>query len=180
MKKWLYSTVIMLGLYLQANAQVEKTREVSETYTVSTGDHVNFSSKYGDVHINTWDKNTIEIKATITAKKRSESRAQEALDQVEHRHDHERVPAGAARQRASNRRKSKAAVAGSALGIPGRDALPAPAMLRSQPPGGCYRETSRPRPGPQGWRSPPRGGAAAGRPPLLLTRPPAPRQRPQC
>lgn len=82
MKKWLFSVAVVSAAFLQGFAQVEKSRDVNKTFTVTSNNHVNFSTKYGEVHINTWDKNTIEVKATITAKKRNDSRALEALDQV--------------------------------------------------------------------------------------------------
>ena len=67
---------------ITANAQVERTKEINKTFDVSTSNTLSITNKYGDVHINTWDKNVIEVNVTVTADKRSESRAQEALDKV--------------------------------------------------------------------------------------------------
>jgi len=62
--------------------QVEKSKEINKSFEVSGSNTLTFSSKYGDVHINSWDKNLIEVKVTITSNKRNESRAQAALDKV--------------------------------------------------------------------------------------------------
>jgi len=64
-------------------AQVEKNKKVNRTFEVESNSLLSISNKYGDVHINTWDKNVIELKITITAKKRNERTAQDYLDKVE-------------------------------------------------------------------------------------------------
>ncbi|NNF33240.1 MAG: hypothetical protein HKN68_03980 [Saprospiraceae bacterium] len=64
-------------------AQVEKSRTVEKTFNVTSSTLLSISNKYGDVHIDTWDKNVIELKVTITAEKRSESQAQAYLDKVD-------------------------------------------------------------------------------------------------
>lgn len=63
--------------------QYEKTKKVNKTFNVNANTLLSISNKFGDVHINSWDKNVIELNVTITAKKRSESRAQEYIDNVD-------------------------------------------------------------------------------------------------
>jgi len=43
---------------------------------------VNIDSKYGDVQIETWDKNEVDVVIKIEATKRSESKAQQYLDKI--------------------------------------------------------------------------------------------------
>lgn len=80
--KYILCSATLVCLSFLANAQVEKSREVNKTFDVSASNTLSVSNKYGDVHINTWDKNVIEVKVTITARKRSESKAFEALDKI--------------------------------------------------------------------------------------------------
>ena len=63
-------------------AQFEKKKEIIKTFDVDSDTELVISNKYGDVHINSWDKNVIDVKVTVTAKKRSESRALESLEKV--------------------------------------------------------------------------------------------------
>jgi hypothetical protein len=64
-------------------AQVEKSKTVNKTFNVTPSTLLSISNKYGEVHIETWDKNVIELKVTVTAEKRSESQAQDYLDKVD-------------------------------------------------------------------------------------------------
>ena len=64
-------------------AQVEKSKYVNRTFDVTPSTQLSISNKFGDVHINSWDKNVIDLKVTITVEKRSESKAQEYLDRVD-------------------------------------------------------------------------------------------------
>ncbi len=79
---YIFCTATLICFSFLASAQVEKSREVNKTFDVSASSTLSVSNKYGDVHINTWDKNVVEVKVTITAKKRSESKAMEALDKI--------------------------------------------------------------------------------------------------
>ena len=63
--------------------QVERKKEINETFNVDSKANLTISNKYGDVHINSWDKNVIELKVTVTSKKRNEARAMEYLDKVD-------------------------------------------------------------------------------------------------
>ncbi len=76
-----YIHALML-VAIAANAQVERSKEISKSFDVTASNTLSITNKYGDVHINTWDQNVIEVKVTITAIKRSELRAQDALDKV--------------------------------------------------------------------------------------------------
>ena len=91
MKKSIYKFTILIIITLvfvrfQGTAQgrySEKTKEIKKSYNLSRKTKLAVSSKYGDIHINTWDKNQMDVKITITAEKFSERRAQELIDNVD-------------------------------------------------------------------------------------------------
>ncbi len=84
--KSLFKSVIILSIIIAfANlgiAQVERKKEINKSFNVKERGNLSITNKFGDVHINSWDKNVIEVKVTITASKRSESKAEEALNRV--------------------------------------------------------------------------------------------------
>ena len=43
---------------------VEKKKTYTKSYTVSNSDNVSFNNQFGELQINTWDKN--EVKVTVT------------------------------------------------------------------------------------------------------------------
>jgi len=63
-------------------AQYEASKKVNRTYEVSGKGSLEVIGKYGDVHIDTWDSNTVELKVVIEVKKRSEKQAKEMLDKI--------------------------------------------------------------------------------------------------
>lgn len=62
--------------------QVTKTKEVKRHYTVSGNGDLSIDSRYGDVHIETWSKNEVDISIQIEVTKRNESKAQQYLDKI--------------------------------------------------------------------------------------------------
>ncbi len=75
--------LLILGPAVTLWAQSEKTKEIKRTFDVDSDTELVIINKYGDVHINSWEKNVIDVKVTVTAKKRSESRALESLEKVQ-------------------------------------------------------------------------------------------------
>jgi hypothetical protein len=63
-------------------AQVTKTKEVKKHYNVSGNGHLSIDSKYGNIHIETWDKSEVDLTVKIEVTKRSESKAQQYLDKI--------------------------------------------------------------------------------------------------
>lgn len=59
-----------------------KKKEVSETFSVNTGDILRLDNKYGNIAIAHWDKNEVAIQVVVESKAGSESQAQEGLDRV--------------------------------------------------------------------------------------------------
>ena len=60
-----------------------RSKQVKKSYNLTKKTRLAIDNKYGDVHINTWDQNRMEVTVTIKAEKRSEDRAQQLLEQVE-------------------------------------------------------------------------------------------------
>ncbi len=90
MKTLAYKKIIALALVtlfystqLLAQGYVEKTKKIEKSFNLSGKTTLGIENKYGDVHINTWDKNRIEVVVKITAKKRSTSAAEKLINQVD-------------------------------------------------------------------------------------------------
>lgn len=82
-KRLLISLIIVFLPVAILLAQVEKTKTVTRTFNVTPDTKLSVTNKFGEVHIETWDKNVIDLKVTVTAEKRSESAAEEYLDRVD-------------------------------------------------------------------------------------------------
>jgi len=63
-------------------AQVTKSKEVKKHYNVSATGNMSIDGKYGNVHVETWDKNEVDLIVSIEVTKRSESKAQQYLDKI--------------------------------------------------------------------------------------------------
>ncbi|WP_240773228.1 hypothetical protein [Pontibacter sp. SGAir0037] len=62
------------------DAEMRKTFE--KVYKVSSADMLNIENKFGKVHVNTWNKNEIQVRVDIICRAGSEQRAQEMLDKI--------------------------------------------------------------------------------------------------
>lgn len=66
----------------------EKRKTISKSYTVTADDKLRIENSFGEVRINTWEKNEIKVDIEIVAKSNTDERAQELLDEInvdEHR-----------------------------------------------------------------------------------------------
>ena len=63
-------------------AQVTKSKEVKKHYSVSATGNLAIDGKYGNVHVETWDKNEVDLVVSIEVTKRSDSKAQQYLDKI--------------------------------------------------------------------------------------------------
>ncbi len=61
----------------------EYTREVHETFNVSPGVSLNVQNKYGNINIDTWDKNQIQVDVLIKVKSSNSEKAQKFLNEIE-------------------------------------------------------------------------------------------------
>jgi len=74
--------LILVGLPNIIFAQYEVTKKLTRSYNVSGKGSLEINGKYGDIHIDTWDAKTVELKVEIEVLKRSEKQAREMLDRI--------------------------------------------------------------------------------------------------
>lgn len=61
---------------------VKKTKTYTKSYTVSSSDKISFDNKFGELQINSWDKNEVKVTVTITAEASTDEKAQAILDHI--------------------------------------------------------------------------------------------------
>ena len=61
---------------------VEKKKTYSKSYAVSSADKISLHNQFGELKINTWDKNEVKVDVTITAEAGTDERAQRLLDAI--------------------------------------------------------------------------------------------------
>lgn len=59
------------------------TKDYHETYKVQPGVKLNIENRYGDINMEIWDRNEIDIKVEVTIKSTSQSKAQRYLDRID-------------------------------------------------------------------------------------------------
>jgi hypothetical protein len=84
-----YSTLLLVtGLTLSGTAfasgdpVVEKKKTYSKTYPVSSNEKVSFENQFGELKINTWDKNEVKVDVTITVEAGTDEKAQRIMDRI--------------------------------------------------------------------------------------------------
>ncbi len=60
----------------------KKTKSYSKSYNLGGSDKVRLDNSFGEMKINTWDKNEVKVDVSITGKSDDEKRAQEILDRI--------------------------------------------------------------------------------------------------
>ena len=63
--------------------QIEKKKYVEKSYQVNSSTLLGIRNKFGEIEINSWDKNEFSIKVEIIGRGRSDERAQRILDRIE-------------------------------------------------------------------------------------------------
>lgn len=61
---------------------VEKTKTYTKTYSLNSSDKVSFNNQFGDIKINTWEKNEVKVDVTLTGKGNTEQVATEILNRL--------------------------------------------------------------------------------------------------
>jgi hypothetical protein len=61
---------------------VEKTKTYTKSYTVSSSDRISLENQFGEMKINTWDKNEIRVDVKIVTKGSTDEIAQKILDNI--------------------------------------------------------------------------------------------------
>ncbi len=65
-----------------AQGYAKRSRKVEKSFNLNQKTKLSVSNRYGDIHINTWDKNQIDVEVTITAQKASERKAEDLINSV--------------------------------------------------------------------------------------------------
>ena len=82
MSQFKITLLALLVLPVALFAQETKSKEITKHYNVSATGNLSIDGKYGDVHIETWDKNEVDLKVTIEISNRSATKAQQYLDKI--------------------------------------------------------------------------------------------------
>jgi hypothetical protein len=79
----LFIACLLLSTQVKAeDPLVEKKKTYTKSYTVSNSDNVSFNNQFGELQINTWDKNEVKVTVTITAEASTDEKAQAILDHI--------------------------------------------------------------------------------------------------
>jgi hypothetical protein len=62
--------------------KVEKKKTYTKSYNVSNSDKISFTNQFGELKINTWDRNEVKATVTITAEASTDEKAQAILDHI--------------------------------------------------------------------------------------------------
>ncbi|HMH33434.1 MAG TPA: hypothetical protein VK543_10410 [Puia sp.] len=62
---------------------IDKKKTITRTYNVTASDKLEIENSFGNVVINTWDKNEIKVDVEIGVKASSEQKAQDIMDEIE-------------------------------------------------------------------------------------------------
>ncbi len=65
-----------------ANSDYEERKQVNKTYQVNPSTSVSFTNSFGRLHINTWDKNELQVNIEVIARSSNQERAKEMLDRI--------------------------------------------------------------------------------------------------
>jgi hypothetical protein len=60
----------------------KKTKSYSKSYSLGSSDKISLVNQFGEMKLNTWDKNEIKVDVTITGKSDIEQQAQQILDHI--------------------------------------------------------------------------------------------------
>jgi hypothetical protein len=76
----------LLGLMLTAapaltHAQ-EQSRRIAKSFNVTSNTSIRIDNRFGKVHVNTWDKEVVDLEVIVRANAKSESRTAEVLNQI--------------------------------------------------------------------------------------------------
>lgn len=74
------STTVRSSATTEANA--EKTKSYTKTYTVGSADKVILDNSFGEMKIATWSKNEVKVDVSITVKSGTDAQAQRLIDDI--------------------------------------------------------------------------------------------------
>jgi len=74
--------LLHLAAFPAEDPKVEKKKTYNKSYSVNADDLISLNNQFGEMRINSWDRNEIKVDVTITAKANTEERAEEILDNI--------------------------------------------------------------------------------------------------
>ena len=86
MKRRYYSKVLLFLIILLVNVRLyadEQQKLVSKSFNISSNTEIKISNRHGNVIINRWDKNVLDLKVSIEVDSRTESKTEKVLDAIE-------------------------------------------------------------------------------------------------
>ena len=75
-------TGILLMIIPLTYGQDSFTKDYEKSFKVNSSSLVQLSNKYGNMHIENWAENTVEVKVTITVRTTSKSKAENTFDKI--------------------------------------------------------------------------------------------------
>ncbi len=79
-------SLLLAGLLIISNLWArpseEKRRIIEKSYKVGNSTEISFSNSFGKIHLESWDKNQVDVKIEIIVRASSESRAQDLLEKI--------------------------------------------------------------------------------------------------
>lgn len=76
-------SIIFLHISAIAGKASERRRSIDKSYQVSGNTELSIKNRFGKVHVNTWDKNQVDVHIEIVVRSDKDSRLQELLDAIE-------------------------------------------------------------------------------------------------
>ena len=87
MIKLIRNTIIILGLILASNAvthaQLSKTREINRTFKVSKGSQIDLINKYGNIQVETWEKDSMHLHIDLEVTEKNKARLHKKFEQID-------------------------------------------------------------------------------------------------
>lgn len=80
-----FSFIVLCMLSLQSFASdnmYDKEKKIVKNYSVSANDKLSIENEFGNVNINTWDKNEVNVEITVKSSAKSDAKAQEIIETV--------------------------------------------------------------------------------------------------
>ncbi len=88
MKNRVYKKLFLVPAFLlccticMAHYDNELRKQVDKTYTVNSNTVLSFTNSFGELHVNTWDKNQLQVHIEIITRSSNEERAKDLLDRI--------------------------------------------------------------------------------------------------
>lgn len=73
---------MMLNQALASATEEDRIKEIRKSYKVTSDTEISISNSFGKVHIDTWNKNELDVNIRIVVRGRTAERAEELLDRI--------------------------------------------------------------------------------------------------